>query len=162
MKLVIAGSRSIKDYNITRSAIIESGLWQKYGKKIVVISGLAEGPDKHGLIFAEKAGLKKPKEYPADWDNIKAQGAVVRYRKSDGKPYNAVAGHWRNEEMAQVADGALIVWDGKSTGSLDMLHRMIALEKLEDAYLYPLRISADALESLEGKGVKIIFPNSVS
>lgn len=158
MKLVIAGSRSIKDYAITRQAIIESGLWQKYGKKIVVVSGLAEGPDKHGLIFAEKAGLKEPIKKAADWDNIKAKGVVVRYTRS-GKPYNAVAGHWRNEEMAQIADAALIVWDGKSTGSLDMLHRMIALDK--QAILYPLRIDADALDRLQDK-CEIIFPNQLT
>jgi hypothetical protein len=155
MKLIIAGSRSIKDYNITRQAIINSGLWHQYGKSIVVVSGLAEGPDKHGLIFAEKAGLKKPIAKPANWDDIKAAGAVVRYNKN-GKPFNLLAGHWRNEEMAQVADCALVVWDGESTGSLDMLHRMIALEKR--AILYPLRISADALDLLQDK-CEIIFPN---
>lgn len=156
MKLVIAGSRSIKDYSITRAAIIESGLWVKYGKKIVVISGEAEGPDKHGEIFAEKAGLKLIKK-PADWDNIKKRGAVVRYNSRGA--YNALAGHWRNEEMAQEADAALIVWDGRSTGSLDMLHRMIALDK--PAFLFPLRIGADALERLENK-CTIIFPNSLT
>jgi hypothetical protein len=158
MKLVIAGSRSIRDYNVTRQAIIESGLWKKYGKSIVVVSGLAEGPDKHGLIFSEKAGLKEPIKKAADWDNIKAKGAVIRYNRA-GKPYNALAGHWRNEEMAQIADAALIVWNGRSTGSLDMLHRMIALEK--PAYLFPLRIDADALDRLQDK-CEIIFPNSLT
>lgn len=157
MKLVIAGSRSITDYSIVRTAIIESGLWHKYGKKIIVVSGKAPGVDTLGEEFAKKAGLEID-DKPADWDNIKAPGAVVRYTRA-GKPYNAVAGHWRNAEMAEIADGALIVWDGKSTGSLDMLHRMIALEKLEHTYLYPLRISADTLAGLEAKGVKIIFPN---
>lgn len=156
MKLVIAGSRSIKDYNITRQAILESGLWAKYGKKIQVISGEAEGPDKHGEIFAEKAGLKLYKK-PAKWDDVKAKGAVVRHNSRGA--YNALAGHWRNEEMAQMADAALIVWDGRSTGSLDMLHRMIALDK--PAYLFPLRIGADALARLEEK-CEIIFPNSLT
>lgn len=156
MKLVIAGSRSIKDYNITRQAILESGLWHKHGRKIQVISGEAEGPDKHGEIFAEKAGLKLHKK-PAKWGDVKAKGAVVRYNSRGA--YNALAGHWRNEEMAQMADAALIVWDGKSTGSLDMLHRMIALDKL--AILYPLRIGADALARLEDK-CEIIFPNSLT
>lgn len=156
MKLIIAGSRSIKDYNITRQAIIESGLWHEYGKKIQVISGEAEGPDKHGEIFAEKAGLKLHKK-PAKWGDIKANGAVVRHNSRGA--YNALAGHWRNEEMAQMADAALIVWDGQSTGSLDMLHRMIALEKR--AILYPLRISADALDRLQDK-CEVIFPNSLT
>jgi hypothetical protein len=160
MKLIIAGSRSIKDYNVTRQAIIESGLWHTYGKKIVVVSGEAEGPDKHGLIFSEKAGLKKPIKKPAKWDDIKAPGAVVRYRR-DGKPYNVLAGYWRNEEMAQIADAALIVWDGRSTGSLDMLHRMVAHGKSDSTYLFPLRIDADALDRLQDK-CHIIFPNSLT
>lgn len=156
MKLVIAGSRSIRDYNVTRQAILESGLWHQYGKKIQVVSGEAEGPDKHGEIFAEKAGLKLHKK-PAKWGDIKAPGAVVRHNSRG--PYNALAGHWRNEEMAQMADAALIVWDGRSTGSLDMLHRMIALDK--PAFLFPLRIGADALLRLEDK-CTIIFPNSLT
>jgi hypothetical protein len=156
VKLVIAGSRSIKDYHITRQAFLESGLWDKYKKKLEIISGEAEGPDKHGEIIAEKAGLKLHRK-PADWGNVKAKGAVIRHNSRGA--YNALAGHWRNEEMAHMADCALIVWDGKSTGSLDMLHRMIALEKR--AILYPLRISADALDSLQDK-CEIIFPNQLT
>lgn len=156
MKLIIAGSRSIRDYNTTRQAILESGLWHKYGKKIQVVSGEAEGPDKHGEIFAEKAGLKLHKK-PAKWGDIKAAGAVVRHNSRG--PYNALAGHWRNEEMAQMADAALVVHDGRSRGSLDMVHRMLMLEK--PCYLYPLRISADALASLEDKGCIVIYPNKL-
>jgi predicted Rossmann fold nucleotide-binding protein DprA/Smf involved in DNA uptake len=155
MKLIIAGSRLITDYAITRQAILASGLWDRYGRSIEVVSGLAEGPDKHGLIFAKKAGLKEHKA-PADWDNITAPGAVIKYRKKDGKPFNVLAGHWRNQEMAEIADEALIVWDGKSTGSLDMLHRMLAMDK--PVHLYPLRIGTDAYDALIDKGVHIILP----
>lgn len=155
MRLIVAGSRLITDYGVTRQAIIDSGLWDRYGRSIEVVSGMAEGPDKHGLVFAEKAGLKVHKK-PADWDNIKVEGAVVKTRRKDGKKYNALAGHWRNQEMAEMADEALIVWDGKSTGSLDMLHRMIAMEK--PVHLYPLRIGTDAYDSLISKGVNIILP----
>ena len=155
MKVVIAGSRSIKDYATTRSAIIESGLWAQYGKKIQVVSGEAEGPDKHGEMFAEKAGLKLHK-YPAKWSDLKAPGAVVRHNSRG--PYNAVAGHTRNQKMADVADAALVVIrDESSRGSMDMVHRMLKLGK--PCYLYPLRISADALASLEDKGCIIIYPN---
>jgi predicted Rossmann fold nucleotide-binding protein DprA/Smf involved in DNA uptake len=157
MKLVIAGSRSITNYAILRTAIIESGLWDEHGKAIEVVSGKAPGVDTLGEKFAEKAGLKVH-DRPADWDNITASGAVIRYNKRGA--YNSVAGHWRNEEMAQEADKALVVWDGKSTGSLDMVHRMVALGK--PVYLYPLRIGADTLARLEELGVKIIFPNSLT
>jgi hypothetical protein len=158
MKLIIAGSRSIKSYSTVRAAILESGLWERHKRAIEVVSGKAKGVDTLGEIFASKADLKLH-EKPADWDDIDVPGAVIRYNW-EGKPYNALAGHWRNEEMAQFADEALIVWDGKSTGSLDMLHRMIALEK--PVYLFPLRIGTDTLDGLENKGVQIIFPNSLT
>lgn len=158
MKLIIAGSRSITNYAIVRAAIIESGLWGQYGKAIEVVSGKAPGVDTLGEEFAKRAGLRKPHEFPAAWDDIKAKGAVVRYTRG-GKPYNAVAGHWRNEKMAQMADEALVVWDGKSTGSLDMLHRMIELHK--PVYLYPLRIDTDAYDRLQDKDVIIILPKTL-
>ncbi len=154
MKLVIAGSRSITSYAVLRQAIIDCKLWDDFGKKIQVISGKAPGVDTLGEEFAKKAGLKLHAK-PADWDNIKAKGAVVRYNRA-GKPYNALAGHWRNEEMAQMADSGLIVWDGESTGSLDMLHRLIDLHK--DPILYPLRIGTDAFDRLQDK-CRIILPN---
>ncbi len=157
MRLIVAVSRSITSYATTRLAIITSGLWGRYGASIDVVSGMAEGPDKHGLEFAERAKLKLHK-FPADWDNIKAEGAVVKTRR-DGKKYNVLAGHWRNEEMAVFADVALIVWDGRSTGSLDMLHRMLAKEK--PIYLYALRMGVDAYEGLVAKNVNIILPFGV-
>jgi predicted Rossmann fold nucleotide-binding protein DprA/Smf involved in DNA uptake len=153
-KLIIAGSRSIKDYATVRDAIIRSGLWEAHKRSIVVISGKAKGVDTLGEEFASKAGCKVL-PYAANWDNIKADGAVVKTRYN-GKKYNALAGHWRNEEMAEIADAALIVWDGNSTGSLDMLHRM--LEKEKPVYLYALRIGTDAYDRLIDKGVNIIFP----
>lgn len=154
MKLIIAGSRSITDYATVRAAILGSGLWEAHKRAIVVVSGKAKGVDTLGEEFASKAGCKVL-DKPADWDNIKAQGAVVKIRR-DGKKYNALAGHWRNEEMAEIADELLLVWDGKSTGSLDMLHRM--LEKGKPVHLYALRIGTDAYDRLVDKGVNIIFP----
>ena len=156
MKLIISGSRSIKDYSIVRQAIIQSKLWEKYGTKIQVVSGCAEGVDKLGEEFARKAKLDVL-PYPAAWDDVEVEGAVVRYTRA-GKPYNAVAGHWRNQAMAEVADEVLVVWDGCSTGSLDMLHRMLMLNK--PSYLYPLKISSDMLDSLVRKGCIILVPNA--
>lgn len=157
MKLIIAGSRSIKSYATLRTAILESGLWRLYGASLEVVSGKAPGMDTLGEEFAKKAGLKVH-DMPAEWGNVKAPGAVIRYNARGA--YNALAGHWRNEEMAKFADLAIIVWDGSSTGSLDMVHRMIAHDK--PVYLYPLRISTDLLASLEEKGVTIIYPNSLT
>lgn len=153
MKIVIAGSRSITSYATVKAAIMASRIWHDYGSKIVVYSGKEpKGVDRLGEEFAAKAGLKV-KPFPAKWDDLKAPGAVVRTR-FDGKQYNVKAGFVRNAEMADKADMALIVWDGKSPGSLDMLHQMRMRDK--PVFLYPLKIAADMYDSLISKGVDII------
>jgi len=159
-KLIIAGSRSITDYNITRTALIESGLWAEHGKALEIVSGEAEGPDKHGEQIATNAGLELHK-FPAKWDDITAPGAVVRKRKKDGKKFNLLAGIWRNHEMGDFADAALVVWDGRSKGSLDMATYMAGLGK--PSHLYPIRsIPVDVFDELEAKGVQILLPNSLT
>lgn len=96
-RVIIAGSRTINDYNLIKSAIIESGF-----KIDEIISGLANGPDKLGKRYGIENNIPV-KEFPAKWDEF-------------GKS----AGYRRNEEMAKYVgkDGFLIlVWDGKSKGS---------------------------------------------
>lgn len=158
MKLIIAGSRSITNYTITRNALIESGLWASTGGALEIVCGEAEGPDKHGRQIAEKAGLKLH-SFPAKWDDIAAPGAVVR-KNARGK-YNMLAGIQRNHEMGDFADAALTVWDGSSKGSLDMATYMASLGK--PSFLYPVRrIDADLFAKLEDKGIEILFPNSLT
>jgi hypothetical protein len=120
MKLIVAGSRTIKEYGIVRQAIIDSGLWALHKHKLEIVSGGAGGVDTLGEEFAEKNGLILHR-MPADWDNIDKPGAVVKYRK--GKPYNAAAGHWRNCDMAKFADALVAVWDGYSKGTKHMIEQ---------------------------------------
>lgn len=115
MKTIVAGSRSITDYSITEKVIEESG-W------IIteIVSGKAKGPDTHGETWADKNGVHV-EPFEANWRDLNAPGAVIKYNKYG--PYNAIAGHQRNERMARYADALILVWDGKSTGSADMLRR---------------------------------------
>ena len=111
MKLIIAGSRDITDYNIVRKAVIDMGLWKQYGKQIEVVCGMARGVDLEGWKFAKKNGLVIH-EFPADWNN-KGRGA----------------GHIRNKEMGNFADELLAIWDGKSRGTKQMIEYMQSLGK---------------------------------
>lgn len=120
MKLIIAGSRSIKDYNLVKS-IVDEIVADNNLTVSAVVSGRAYGVDRLGEQWAEEYGVDII-EMPADWANISDKGAVVRYNQQ-GKPYNAMAGHLRNEEMAKVGDALILIHDGVSTGSLDMLRR---------------------------------------
>lgn len=102
MKLIIAGSRDITDYDALRLALMASGLWKKHKKAIEVVSGTARGVDTLGEIFAERNGLVLH-SMAADWDT-----------------YGKRAGYLRNAEMADFADALLLIWDGKSKGSQHM------------------------------------------
>lgn len=128
MKLIIAGSRDIEDYDLIRTLVMKSGFWKKYGRSIEVVCGMARGVDKLGLDFAKKNNLKWH-EMPAEWDK-----------------HGKAAGHIRNSEMAKESDALLAVWDGKSPGTKGMIqvarqlglevkayevHRMWAFEELE-------------------------------
>lgn len=102
MKLIIAGSRSIKDIRIVIKCIHKSGF-----KNITeIVSGTAKGVDQLGEKYAKKKKIKI-KEFPADWDN-----------------YGKSAGYRRNAEMAKYADCLLAIWDGESSGTKHMIDLM--------------------------------------
>jgi hypothetical protein len=108
MRVIIAGSRSIKDRDVLNRAIQESGF-----KIDTVISGAADGVDKMGEWWAAWQTPQIPvSRYPADWDK-----------------YGKAAGMIRNRAMALQADAAILLWDGVSRGTKGMRDMMIKLGK---------------------------------
>lgn len=106
MKVIVAGSRTIDSYDDVATAISESGF-----DIDEIVSGSANGVDKAGEAFAFKY-WKRIKRFPADW-------------KAHGK----AAGPIRNRQMAEYADAAVVVWDGQSRGSKNMIAEMQRLGK---------------------------------
>lgn len=106
MKVIIAGSRGIEDYKLVVDTINRSGY-----NITEVVSGCARGPDRLGERWAV-ANDVPIKEMPADF---------AKYGKS--------AGPRRNKEMAEYADAAIIIWDGKSCGTRNMIENMIRRKK---------------------------------
>ena len=100
MKIIIAGSREITDYDFVEKAILESG-W--IDKDTEIISGMARGVDTLAVEFAHKLGLPLHK-FPADW-----------------KKYGGAAGMIRNREMAEFGDAMIAIWDGSSRGTENMI-----------------------------------------
>lgn len=99
MRTIIAGSRSFNCYLTLLEAI------KQFPPQITtVISGTARGADQLGEYWARKHNVPI-EQYPANW----------------GK-YGKRAGYIRNEEMAKVADCALILWDGISPGTKHMIN----------------------------------------
>lgn len=90
MKLLIAGSRSIHDFDFSKYVPTETEL---------IISGGATGIDAAAEAYADAHKISK---------------LILRplYRK-----YNRGAPLKRNEMMVDIADQVLIVWDGTSKGT---------------------------------------------
>ncbi len=114
MKVIIAGTRykdkankiPFDDFKLVVEAVERSGF-----EITEVVCGKAIGVDLLGEQYATMKGIAV-KEMPANW-------------YAYGKP----AGMIRNREMAEYADAAVIVWDGVSPGSRNMVNEMIRRKK---------------------------------
>jgi hypothetical protein len=127
VRVIVCGSRRWSNPNVIRK-VIEDRLFdlglEHPGETIVIVEGEAVGVDRIARQEAEKAGfLIDP--HPAKWDehDHRKDGLVpCNCRAESG--YCPRAGHRRNEEMAQLgADLCLAFWDGRSTGTADMIER---------------------------------------
>jgi len=98
MKIIIAGSRNINNYNIIVNTIKKSNF-----DISEIVSGNARGVDKLGERFAKENNIKL-KLFPANWDK-----------------YGKGAGYIRNIQMAEYADALIAIWDGISKGTKMMI-----------------------------------------
>ena len=105
-KVIVAGSRSFKDYDLLSKRLD----YYFANIKPVIVCGEAVGADALGKKYAYQHGLSVA-SFPADW--------------SKGKD----AGYLRNVVMGQYADMAVIFWDGKSNGSKHMIDVMKEFNK---------------------------------
>ena len=108
MKIIIAGSRSITDFNTIEKPLIE---YCKVHSVTEIVSGGARGVDSLGEQFAIKYNIKI-KQFLADWN---------KHGKS--------AGYIRNEKMGNYADTLIAFWDGQSKGTKHMINYMKNLNK---------------------------------
>lgn len=110
MKIVIAGSRSINNYQWLEEVMI-----YLISQKVIVcdeiVSGGCRGVDLLGERYA-KANNIPIKQFLPDWVGSGKGAALIR-----------------NKEMAQYADVAVILWDGSSTGTAHMMKQMELLGK---------------------------------
>jgi len=111
MKLIIAGSRTIFDYN----ALCNFFDSLKFPSSITeIVSGGANGVDALGERLAKERGIYLNPDNPF---------------KPKWSEYGPMAGKIRNHAMAEYADALLLFWDGKSPGSRDMKSQMLETSK---------------------------------
>lgn len=101
--LVIAGSRGFEDYSALSGAV-DDFLKQLAPKRpVTIVSGTARGADRLGEQYAHQKGYAL-EEYPANWHYFGKAAAVKR-----------------NAQMAEIADAAIVFWDGQSAGAKNMI-----------------------------------------
>lgn len=126
MKTIVAGSRigiTIDD--------VENAMATAPFKITEVVSGTAKGADEFGEVIANRSNIPVIR-FPADWKNLDVQPCKIKQNKY-GK-YNALAGHNRNQKMAEYAEALIAVWDGKSPGTKNTIETMEALGKIVFIY----------------------------
>lgn len=104
MKIIIAGCRDYLNFKLVREycKFYLHDLVER-GEEIEIVTGGARGVDALGKNFAIVNGYKHT-EFPADWNGL-----------------GIGAGHIRNGQMAEYADGLIAFWDGKSPGTKNMI-----------------------------------------
>lgn len=134
LKLIVAGGRDFKDYDRLSIILFDfaENLHGDFG--ISIVSGMAKGADDLAVTFAHRENVKLY-EFPAYWDDLTVTGAVIK-TNIYGNQYNAAAGHIRNRKMAEFGEHLIVFWNGKSTGSKNMIKDMERLGKPVEIFMY--------------------------
>ena len=98
MRTIIAGSRHNDDLSFLQSIMLRLS-WEP----TVVLCGCADGVDALGKRWAKENSIK------------------IEYYLANWKKFGKAAGPMRNSKMVSNAEALVLVWDGKSKGSADVL-----------------------------------------
>lgn len=110
MRILIAGSRSITDKIETiDKALASSGI--DIASISLIIHGNAKGADTIGKLWAEANGI------PHTGDKYK-----INWKKNGY--YNRGAGAELNSILVEACDYAVILWDGKSPGTRNLIEHL--------------------------------------
>lgn len=132
MKLVVAGSRSIKCRNSVYQAIADSGF---AGEVTHVITGRSRGVDE----FAEEWAMQ--------------QRLPVIIHRPDFKAHKSwLAPKVRNWTMGEIGDALVAVWDGFSGGTAHMISVMGWLSK--PVYVVRMMLPVEELVAIAKGGTK--------
>lgn len=125
MKLIIAGGRNFKDYDLLEKSVFF--FIKEYGGIGEIVSGCQVTTDK-------KTGEKYGADYLGERFAAKFEIPVERF-PADWSHLGRRAGYERNKKMAEYASHCICFWDGKSRGT----GMMISLAKKHLLHLTVIR-----------------------
>lgn len=132
MKLIIAGSRDITGYKHVEAAVAAAlDDWSLTVADIrEVVSGCARGVDHLGEFWADNHGVAI-RRFPA---NINRWGRSGEYRRNEQMAEYAGQAKLITADNRDGGGGLVVVWDGRSKGSIHMLE--VGVGKGLRTYLY--------------------------
>lgn len=120
MRVLIFGGRDFNDQNLMMNTL--NNFYTFNGPITFIIHGDAKGADTLGKHFARNWLGVPDLPFPAAWKDLSAPGAVVKEGKYG--PYNAVAGHQRNQRMIDEGKPDWGIMMPGGTGTADMKARL--------------------------------------
>lgn len=121
-RVLIFGGRdfnNVETFHFTLLAFVRAN-----GPISCIIHGNAKGADSWAAFHAREYHIPE-RPFPAKWNDIYAPGAVIKYtRGPNGKAYNALAGHWRNQEMIDIGKPDWGIGFKGGSGTADMATRL--------------------------------------
>lgn len=115
MRSIIAGTRTISDYQIVRDRIIRCPWWREITE---VVSGASEQDVEDYKDYKHRGNVDILGALWAEINGLPVTFFPVTH--ADWKIYGKPAGPRRNSKMAEYAAGLILIWDNKSRGSKDM------------------------------------------
>lgn len=115
MRVIIAGTRTISNYEVIVQAIAAC----PFGGSITEVVSGAHPDHVEMYLMGKRKG--NPDIFGAVWARTK--GIPVRFFPADWHRFDKAAGPIRNYDMALHADGLILVWTGNSKGSANMLEQ---------------------------------------
>lgn len=135
IRLVICGSRDIRDHEYFTAACDEYLQRLDLAQNPIILSGMAQGVDRMAVKYAEDNNYELV-EHPANWKDFTEP--CLRRRNNRGE-YNALAGHNRNQRMCDDCTHVLGIHRPNSPGTLDMLRRAHRANRIVHHCVYPHR-----------------------
>lgn len=120
--VVIFGGRNFARYNALEHRVLEVLKIEGIDlNDVEIYCGKAKGADSQGELFGKNNKITV-REFQPRWKDLTVANCVIK--EGEYGKYNALAGHNRNEEMAEDCYIGIGFWDEESSGTKDMRDRL--------------------------------------
>lgn len=133
MKVFISGSRSITELNDD----ITSRLYSELNSDANILVGDAAGIDSEVQKFCKINGYMNVTVFAMNGKARNNLGGFNVINILPGDAFNRNFFVEKDKAMTDLADYGIVIWDGKSKGSLDNIYRLVRQNKLCQVYLMP-------------------------